>query len=320
MTALNDSSSWSVETQSYTWNADTLLLSEVMEELDQDDVITHTEGKTGIGESNAELNFILQLIRFCNKVNEEGQGQEQVSDKIKVLYCGTHAHLVAVVEPYFPKLDISYCNDKELNNWEIYRGWVLIYDYQVIYADILRVCLDKRGLTVADNTGAYAKMYNQAIDEAMLYHMEAVARSLQQQQVINSALQPSMALWRFTLPRNINNLTYMEGEIWPSVWGASETNYAWLFTRGSDKLKVYSSVHFHVALKYYNIVLRRRFYINPITNDGQPPDYPDLTNSWDSWATVYILAMLDRTDADKIIKAHPPTTPVAGILINDPFM
>lgn len=318
----------------YHWDPTTMVMSDLMEGPNIP-VFHHTHGKTGVGSFNPELNFILQLIRFFDRVIAN-------TSQTRVLYCGSHPHLVSVVLPYFPTLQVTNCLTAELLDHEQYVGWILIYDYYVNYKDILNASLERRGLTINDDTGTYVTSYRQAMQEAMVNHREAIKQLLTQQQIINKTLNPILGLWRFTLPWDKAEAVSMDGELWPSIWGAANTSYAWLVTSAEHILpavpsKIYQlqlahlgepfgseTRHvglFRAVLRYYNITLRSRFYQNPVSNDGQPPDYPELDNSWDSWATVYVLKLLNVQDAKDLIRAwHPTGTVSTNMPINDPFM
>jgi len=328
----------------YPWDAATMSISDIMDG-QQLSMIHDHHAKTGIGIANPNLNLILQLIRFFTLVTDK-------TPETRILYCGSHAYLVEDVLKYFPTFHLTICSATELVDPEQYAGWILIYDYQVNYKDVLIECLAKRGLLLTDDAGGYATSYRQAIDEAMRVHREAVAELLKQHQKVNRVIRPVMGLWRFTLPRNSidnnfkhhdqyfpgemqlpqtntnNEVVGIDGEIWPSIWGAANTNYAWMVTDNSKfssiggggvTVKVYRTDVFHGVLRYYNITLRSKFYQNPVTGDSQPPKYPELNNSWDSWATADVLEMLDETDAKEVLLRwfHKGTNTATDI--NDPF-
>ena len=305
--------------QRYPWDPTTMFISELMEGSNRP-MLYHSPGRQGVGEGKPELNFVLQLVRFfdhaINTVSET-----------RVLYCGSHANVALEVIRYFPTLQLTICVASEITQWEQYRGWIVIYDYYINYRDVLIASLAKRGLGINDDTGTYVTSYRQAVEEAMVGHREAVAAFIGQQQAVNAALDPVLGLWRFTLPWHVSEVVHMDGELWPSIWGAANTSYAWLVTglhhisKEGVVPKIYHVPAFRALLKYYNVTLRSRFYQNPLSNDGQPPSYPGLDNSWDSWATVYVLGLLSENSANELIRTWaPPTKGSANTAVNDPFM
>jgi len=300
----------------YTWDPDTMTMTEILDGRE----IPHPQHRQaiGYGPANPQLNTILQLIRFLAHV------MSNTSER-RVLYCGTHPELIQMVAQYYPEMQITICPTNELADHQEYLGWILVYDYYVRYQDVLAVCLARRGLQLADFSNSYSLPYRQAIVEAMNEHQTAVTQLLQQQIVINKTLRPIWGLWRFTLPWQQEIATCMTGELWPTIWGASNTNYSWLVTHvapGAEILQeIYTVKRYRALLHYYNVILRGRFYRNPVTNDGQPPNYPELDNSWDSWATVHVLRLLPSTAAQQLLRnwrpqgTNTPTNP-----INDPFL
>lgn len=307
----------------YRWDPTTMSITEIMEGSDNM-ILHHSHRRTGVGRSNHDLNFILQLVRFFNRATT-------TLSETKILYCGAHGHLVSAVLRYFPTLQLTVCAASEVTQWEAYTGWILIYDYQINYKDVLIASLARRGLTLTDDTGNYVTSYRQAVNEAMFSHREAVKGFLQQQQMVHQALNPVLGLWRFTLPWHEDTAVNMDGEIWPSIWGSANTSYAWLVTAAKSELapsaatdpvlQIYNVNTFRAILKYYNITLRSRFYQNPVSDDGQPPEYPGLDNSWDSWATVAVLQLLDPRDANELIRTFPPQgVDSSSSTINDPFL
>lgn len=313
------------------WDPSTMSISKIMDSISAGKkVLHHKHYNYGSGYMDHDFNFALQLVRFFDRAVTT----LTVRTENRVLYFGKHGNVVSTVLTYFPMFQVTVCNTTEISDPDQYKGWHLIYDHQINYGDLLNDSLAKRGLTINDNAGNYIISYRQAIVEAMNNHHSEINGLLEQQRIINNTLKPISGLWRFTLPwsHSSGNVVAINGEIWPSIWGSPKTRYSWLVTSSpiiglastnstDDSEKIYDMASYSKVLKYYNSMLRGLFYQNPYSGDGQPPDYAGLDNSWDSWATVNVLKLLNARNGAELISIFDISTrDDENITINDPFV
>jgi hypothetical protein len=262
-----------------------------------------------------EWNVALNMVRFLHEAL-------QTTNETRLLYCGTRPQLIEWVASYFPLLQVFICGDHTISNWEKYQGYLLIYDYQISYHDILKDNLAQRGLTLKDNEAMFQTAYSQALDQTMAEHQTALGHFLRQQEYIYHTLKPTMALWRFTLPWNQRDTLALDGELWAPIWASKNTSYCWLVTGKKDRiLRAYSGQVYRLALEYFNTVLRIPFYHGPHQGDGQAPPYSGLSNNWDSWATTKIIGLLPEERRLEFWRALQSPDPTAlGGDLGDPFV
>jgi len=178
-----------------------------------------------------------------------------------------------------------------------------IHIYQQYFTDKEAIQWSKRNdvLFMSDiRTANYLEMTD--LDNEL-----AIINDMKLQESWYNLMAPISALLKFRLPYSDHGIdryfTYLDGLIFKQPWTPQTSTETRLVPFAPHQQTTWDSLKYEFQMFYHNVTIREHFlYLNPLTNDISPIDYPELLNDYDSVSEAFIII-------NYLKKMNKPTTP-----------